>query len=358
MEVQVSLLQSMFDALVWLLQVLRMEMNLDATLKLLPGLFKEREENLDKREKDLERLKKNLEEEYPNAGEPGDVLHLDVGGTQVTVLRRTLTQVEGSLLASMYSGRWDDSLAKTNEGRFFIDQPAELFIPLVDYLRALASETPFVRPPKPPTFPNDTTGEKQYGFYRMVEYYRMSLGVYPVGVYRLDSSGDPSIPDAIHPDYEVKARGEFSTYCLLPLKGRHTQYIKTFEVKVISKDFSASPVQVGWMSVGHGLQLCAKAPDGTQGVGYGDYSVAWDTVRSGVVNARQFTPVPNASVKSGSVIRCEGRGTSWHIDGTLVASTARSSSAAQLTAPSLSGQVVPCVSLKGKLEFTAIEFDF
>jgi hypothetical protein len=75
------------------------------------------------------------------------VLHLDVGGTPVSVLRRTLTQVEGSLVASMHSGRWDDSLlAKSNEGRFFIDQPTELSIPLVDYLlRALASETPFVR---------------------------------------------------------------------------------------------------------------------------------------------------------------------------------------------------------------------
>jgi hypothetical protein len=39
-----------------------------------------------------------------------DIIHLNVGGHKLTTKRSTLCQVEGSLLASMFSGRWEDSL--------------------------------------------------------------------------------------------------------------------------------------------------------------------------------------------------------------------------------------------------------
>jgi hypothetical protein len=58
-------------------------------------------------------------------GEPGDVLRFNVGGARIDVLRRTLTSVEGSMLAAKFSGRWDDSLEKDADGNFFIDQPIE-----------------------------------------------------------------------------------------------------------------------------------------------------------------------------------------------------------------------------------------
>ncbi|CAB9508088.1 SH3KBP1-binding protein 1 [Seminavis robusta] len=335
-----------------------MEINLDDALKQLPGLFKEREERLDKREKDLQRLKATLEEEYPNAGEPDDVLELDVGGTHLSVSRRTLTQVDLTMLAAMFSGRWDDSLPKTKDGRIFIDQPIEIFRPLIDYLRALATETPIVRRPYPPSF-NDP--ERRFDFYRMVEYYGMSLGVYQVGVYQLASNGVPSTLVASHPDFEVRAGGDFSTYCLQPLENRHRMYIKSFEVKVpAKKSDSRSPTQVGWMREGHGSYLFNRKSDGTEGVGYGNYSVAWDFVRSGIVVQGQFTEVPNASVKAGSVIRCEDRGNSWYIDGSLVASTQSQKNVALISISSVGvNNMIPCVSLKGKCEFkTTIEFHY
>ena len=54
-----------------------------------------------------------------------EVLHLNVGGDLTAVLRRTLTSVEGSMLASRFSGRWDDSLERDRDGNFFIDQVRE-----------------------------------------------------------------------------------------------------------------------------------------------------------------------------------------------------------------------------------------
>ena len=51
-----------------------------------------------------------------------EVLHLNVGGDLTAVLRRTLTSVEGSMLASRFSGRWDNSLERDRDGNFFIDQ--------------------------------------------------------------------------------------------------------------------------------------------------------------------------------------------------------------------------------------------
>lgn len=67
---------------------------------MLPKLLREREGALENRERELDRLKAELELEH-NFGQPSDVLRLSVGGTCFDVLRRTLTQVEGSMLASL-----------------------------------------------------------------------------------------------------------------------------------------------------------------------------------------------------------------------------------------------------------------
>ncbi len=45
-----------------------------------------------------------------------DIIDLNVGGQKLTTTRSTLCQVEGSLLASMFSGRWEDSLKRDKDG--------------------------------------------------------------------------------------------------------------------------------------------------------------------------------------------------------------------------------------------------
>ena len=65
-----------------------------------------------------------------------DIINLNVGGKKMTTKRSTLCQVEGSLLASMFSGRWEDSLARNEDGRIFFDFNPQYFVYILDYLRA------------------------------------------------------------------------------------------------------------------------------------------------------------------------------------------------------------------------------
>lgn len=133
-------------------------------------------------------MKKSFEETNPAAGNPSDVLRLNIGGSRIDVLRRTLTSVEGSMLASRFSGQKDDSLEKDADGNFFIDQPMDLFLPLVDYLRAKACMTPLARPVKSPPFGDK---DERNNFSRMLEYYGMTLGVYPFGIFEGDDNDSP-----------------------------------------------------------------------------------------------------------------------------------------------------------------------
>ena len=82
----------------------------------LQRLFESREKSLQDREESLARRQKLFDEQHPQAGNGSDVIHLNVGGsTNIAVLRRTLTHFENSMLASRFSGRWDDSM----DGNFF-----------------------------------------------------------------------------------------------------------------------------------------------------------------------------------------------------------------------------------------------
>ena len=75
-----------------------MDDELEAYLKKLPDLMKKKEKDLERREEELKKTEARLEEKYPNYGKESDVLDLNVGGAFISVLRRTLTQIEGSLL--------------------------------------------------------------------------------------------------------------------------------------------------------------------------------------------------------------------------------------------------------------------
>ena len=45
-----------------------------------------------------------------------DIITLKVGEMEFEVLRETLCQVEGSLLASQFSGRWEKSMKRIEDG--------------------------------------------------------------------------------------------------------------------------------------------------------------------------------------------------------------------------------------------------
>jgi len=49
------------------------------------------------------------------------ILNLNVGGEKISTSRATLTLAEGSLLATMFSGKWEDKLMKDANGCIFLD---------------------------------------------------------------------------------------------------------------------------------------------------------------------------------------------------------------------------------------------
>jgi len=120
-----------------------MDADLQAERELLRAEFAALEQELRTKlsvqEERLQTERRTLEEEKERVfcgNDMSDILQLNIGGIKtVAVQRGTLCAVEGSMLASSFSGRWDDSLPKDNAGAFFIDFDPELFLPLLEYLR-------------------------------------------------------------------------------------------------------------------------------------------------------------------------------------------------------------------------------
>lgn len=197
--------------------------DLEKTLLNLPKLLKKRERELDKRELELKKMKTMLEQKHPRLGDPGDVLSLNVGGTKVQVLRRTLTAIEDSMLASQFSGRWDEGLAKDQEGSFFIDLPPTLFLSLIDYMSALAIETPRLPRAMPPSF---AIRSSSVDFYRIIEYYGLIKALFPVGIHKCGQS-ENLVPVAGYPQLQVptvEGETDKTTYCLFPVQSRNPAF--------------------------------------------------------------------------------------------------------------------------------------
>lgn len=66
---------------------------------------------------------------------PDDIITLNVGGELMTTTRETLTQVHGSLLAAMFSGRREEMLTRDKEGRVFLDYDPTHFCAILSHLR-------------------------------------------------------------------------------------------------------------------------------------------------------------------------------------------------------------------------------
>ncbi len=72
------------------------------------------------------------------AATPMDVITLNVGGRLFTTIRATLCQIDGSLLASMFSGRWgESSLNRDEKNHVFLDMDPDCFEFIMKWLRIL-----------------------------------------------------------------------------------------------------------------------------------------------------------------------------------------------------------------------------
>ena len=52
----------------------------------------------------------------------------------MSVTRDTLTQIKGTRLEALFSGRWDKRLPRDSDGRLFLDVNPKCFLAVVDYL--------------------------------------------------------------------------------------------------------------------------------------------------------------------------------------------------------------------------------
>jgi len=83
-------------------------------------------------------LKQQQDEMALNHGganvDSSDLLDICAGGKIITVTRGTLTQLQGTLLAALFSGRWENQLQKDGKGHIFLDVNPSCFKSIVDYL--------------------------------------------------------------------------------------------------------------------------------------------------------------------------------------------------------------------------------
>jgi hypothetical protein len=336
-----------------------LEGTIDEGISGLQKLFKKRERELDRRESEIKRLKEDFEREHPAfaAKSPEDVLRLNVGGTRIDVLRRTLVSAEGSLLATQFSGRWDESLAKDADGNFFLDLPVNPFLILVNFLRSRELMSPS-GPDVPSPSLEDMNADEQICFLRMIDHYGVALDVYPFSLHRVGSNR--ARVKCVRPGVAIPADGGGrlpSTFALLPTTGfGHGRTIKAFEVAAER----GTKAMVG-VAFAHRLRLARGMERAGLGPGHFKGSIAIDTSKreiGWVPNSgppqRHSVSIDRGNFSNGALIRCEDNGDVWHLNGVLVPMP---TNVPPFKPGHLSGEsVVPVVTVyEGSLRFTSIE---
>eukprot|EP01006_Ploeotia_vitrea_P067873 TRINITY_DN98772_c0_g1_i1.p1 TRINITY_DN98772_c0_g1~~TRINITY_DN98772_c0_g1_i1.p1 ORF type:complete len:326 (-),score=31.23 TRINITY_DN98772_c0_g1_i1:81-1058(-) len=181
----------------------------------------------------------------------GDVIELNVGGEVVTTLRSTLTQVDGSLLSVMFSGRWDDSLDTDKNGLPFLDFNPIIFKRLLSYLRCLRIRSPT----QPLRFPRPSADlVEEWGL--MVDY----LGVLPALI-GTPLSWEHTLPGA-NPGIAV-AHNPNATTTLQPLLGGYQfavakMHYPTLEFTIVPHPSTSNtqPKTNQWLFLG----ICEERP--------------------------------------------------------------------------------------------------
>ncbi|GAX29439.1 hypothetical protein FisN_16Hu120 [Fistulifera solaris] len=310
------------------------EAALDEALTNLPNLLAKRRKMLDEQEEELKKGFEKLEKEKKSlgCGKDSDVIHLNVGGTLMATLRSTLTYVEDSMLAARFSGRWDESIAKDKDGNFFIDQPIELFLPMINFIRNKQCETLLEGAPSSPSLETFNDDELKYGdFKRMVEYFGMTPGIYPVELVDYSTASKERLAVSGTLSTLQLAFNERTVCVLLP--SGHFRQIKGFEVKI----GDSVNLQLGWVKspiVGN-TDVCSNAQ-----------SIVLDLARGGISCQGSLVPVGN-TIQNGTFVRCKNFGREWFVDGEKIVGPWEKTLTLQ--------GVVPVISGKGEWAITAVE---
>jgi hypothetical protein len=144
--------------------------------------FNNIEEERDKLTAEVEALK--AEQQRMKSFEVSDdMIDLNVGGQRFTTTRSTLCQVEGSLLATMFSGRWERGQKRDKDGAIFFDFNPQYFVLILDYLRARKIASADNLPPFP-----TVSKDQQKTFTSLVEYLGLSDEVLPSEKFTIHST--------------------------------------------------------------------------------------------------------------------------------------------------------------------------
>mmetsp|Transcript_21972 Transcript_21972/g.32453 ORF Transcript_21972/g.32453 Transcript_21972/m.32453 type:complete len:317 (-) Transcript_21972:11-961(-) len=305
-------------------------------LSSLTEILSDREKELEAREKKMKREQEQLNVEIAKLNSeknkvyfdtsPNDVLNLNVGGTKVAIFRRTLTSVPDSMLASMFSGRWDDSLDKDKDGYFFINQRYSLFGPMLDYLMDRENGTekyPMVSIPNPSN-----------NFLRMVEYYGMTQGLYPTTLKILPPGSADSV-EMIGPNHAI---AKSWTHFRIVADG-HGRRIKTYEVTIIE----VQRIQIGWTT---NCEYLCKYPSDENGVGDVVEGMALDLFKSKFLVSGRGTSVEGLAHAEGTVVRSEDYGKRWYVNGELVHSEEDLKN----------NYRYPVISVKGEMKISFVDY--
>jgi hypothetical protein len=115
------------------------------------SVLDKRETLLNERLHELNRKKHEIHLSYGNLDvTDDDLIEINAGGKMIVAKRSTLTQIHGSRLAALFSGRWDKKLMRDSHGRIFLDVDPICFQAIVDYLNEMTISSKD-SPPSPPS---------------------------------------------------------------------------------------------------------------------------------------------------------------------------------------------------------------
>ena len=140
-----------------------------------------------------------------------DIIHLNVGGQKLTTKRSTLCQVENSLLATMFSGRWEESLERDQDGAAFLDFNPQYFVLILDYLR----EKRIAQPGKPIPMPK-VSDDQSERFNNLLQYLGLSVEIAPKEITPSEKFGQHSPEVTVQESGAVAVNGPnfYRTYAL------------------------------------------------------------------------------------------------------------------------------------------------
>jgi len=97
------------------------------------------ESKLNERMDELNKKKQQIAETNGSTNISGDdLIEINAGGKVIAAKRSTLTQLNGTRLEALFSGRWEKELLRDSQGRIFLDVNPKCFQSIVDYLTELS----------------------------------------------------------------------------------------------------------------------------------------------------------------------------------------------------------------------------